>query len=96
MSSTDTQRFKSLVGADLGKRFVVVVRGGGGCLFACMLACLCLFVGYLTSQQHASESQGRICSDPSSHSILTPGQPVPALILLRPAGQPLECQCINH
>ena len=24
---------------------------------------VCLFVGYLTSQQHASVSQGRICSD---------------------------------
>ena len=50
----------------------------------------------LTSQQHASVSQGRICSDNftcchteieaadqtfhlTRHSILTPGQPVPAL-----------------
>ena len=29
--------------------------------FAC--SHLCLFVGFLTSQQHASVSQGRICSD---------------------------------
>ena len=55
-----------------------------------------LFVGCLTSQQHASVSQGRICTDnftcchtklqiklstSPSHSILTPGRPVPALIL---------------
>ena len=58
---------------------------------------LLLFVGCLTSQQHASVSQGRICSDNLTrchtetevadqtfhltHSILTPGRPVPALIL---------------
>ena len=58
----------------------------------------CWLVGSLTSQQHASVSQGRICSDnltcchteievadqtfiSPSHSILTPGQPVPALTL---------------
>ena len=57
-----------------------------------------VLVGCLTSQQHASVSQGRICSDnftcchteievadqlsiSPSHSILTPGQPVPALTL---------------
>ena len=58
-----------------------------------------LLVGCLTSQQHASVSQGRICSDnfmcchteievadqtfsvSPSHSILTPGWPVPALTL---------------
>ena len=56
-----------------------------------------LFVGVFTSQQHASASQGRICSDciaavlrlklqiklsiSPSHSVLTPGQPVPALTL---------------
>ena len=58
-----------------------------------------LFVGCLTSQQHASVSQGGIYSDnwtcchierqklqiklstSPSHSILTPGQPVPALAL---------------
>ena len=59
---------------------------------------VCLFVGCLRSQQHASVSQGRICSDnftcchteievadqlstSPSHSILTPGRPVPALTL---------------
>ena len=57
----------------------------------------CLFVGVLTSQQHASVSQGRICANvravtlrqklqiklfiSPSHSILTPGKPVPALAL---------------
>ena len=57
---------------------------------------VCLLVGCLTSQQHASVSQGRICTDnftcchtdreaadqtptSPSHSILTPGPPVPAL-----------------
>ena len=55
----------------------------------------------LTSQQHARASQGRICSDnckrchtekeaadqttSPSHSILTPGRPVPALTLKRQA-----------
>ena len=50
--------------------------------------------GCLTSQQHASVSQGRICcntryklqakfSISPSHSILTPGQRVPALTLCR-------------
>ena len=59
---------------------------------------VCLLVGCLTSQQHASVSQGRICSrqftcchteieaadqtsTSPSHSILTPGRPVPALTL---------------
>ena len=59
---------------------------------------VCLFVGCLMSQQHASVSQGRICSDNftcchteievadqtfhlTSHSMLTPGQPVPVLTL---------------
>ena len=60
---------------------------------------VCLFVGCLTSQQHASVSQGRICTDnftcchteieaadptfhlTQSHSILTPGRPVPVLTL---------------
>ena len=57
---------------------------------------LMLFVGCLMSQQHASASQGRICSVPAatvrqklqiklstspSHSTLTLGQPVPALTL---------------
>ena len=70
-----------------------------GWLYACV-NCLsedCLLVGCLTSQQHASVSQGRICSDnftcchteklqiklatSPSHSILTPGRPVPALTL---------------
>ena len=56
-----------------------------------------LFVGCLTSQQHARVSQGRICTDSftcchteklqiqlstsPSHSVLTPGRPVPALTL---------------
>ena len=61
---------------------------------------VCLLVGCLTSQQHASISQGRICSDDfmrchtetevadqlstsPSHSILTPGRPVPALTMQR-------------
>ena len=57
-----------------------------------------LMVAYLTSKQQASVSQGRICSDmckcchteiklyiSPSHSILTPGQPIPALILERQA-----------
>ena len=55
---------------------------------------VCLLVGCLTSQQHASVSQGRICSIlrgatlrwnlriklsiRPSHNILTPRQPVPA------------------
>ena len=47
--------------------------------------CSRLFVGCLTSQQHTSVSQGRICPDnftcSLSHSILTPGRPVPALTL---------------
>ena len=49
-------------------------------------------VGCLTSQQHDSVSQGRICTDDfscchtelftsPSHSILTPGRPVPSLTL---------------
>ena len=58
---------------------------------------VCLLVACLTPQQHASVSQARICSDifscchtdrscrsnflPHSVSILTPGRPVPALIL---------------
>ena len=58
-------------------------------------------LGCLTSQQHASASQGRICSDSCTcchtetedadptfsltHSILTPGQPVQALTLQRQA-----------
>ena len=58
---------------------------------------VCLSVGCLTSQQHASESQGRMYSDNFtcchteievanqtvhlSHNIQTPGQPVPALSL---------------
>ena len=58
---------------------------------------VCLLVGCLMSQQHASVSQGRICtivhaatlrqklqiklSTSPSHSILTLGQPVPALTL---------------
>ena len=61
---------------------------------------VCWLVGCLTSQQHASISQGRICtanftcchtemqiqlSISPSHSILTPGQPVPALTLQRQA-----------
>ena len=57
------------------------------CFFVCWL------VGCLTSQQHASVSHGRICSDTlrqklqiqlsvsPSHRILTPGQPAPALTL---------------
>ena len=61
-----------------------------------------LLVGCLMSQQHASVSQGRICSDnfsaatlrqklqtklsvSPSHTILTPGRPVPALTLFRQA-----------
>ena len=31
--------------------------------FVCAPSMKCLFFGYLTSQQHASVSQGRICSD---------------------------------
>ena len=58
---------------------------------------VCSCFGCLTSQQHASVSQGRICSilraatlrqklqiqlsTSPSHNILTPGQPVPALTL---------------
>ena len=59
---------------------------------------VCLLVGCLTSQQQASVSQLRICTDnftcchteievetklsiSPSHSILTPGRPVPALTL---------------
>ena len=65
--------------------------GGGGGGMACLL------VGCLTSQQHVSVSQERICEDnftcchtqklqtklsiSPSHSILTPCQPVPALTL---------------
>ena len=61
----------------------------------------CLLVGCLTSQQQASVCQGRICSDNCTcchteieladqtfyltHSILTPGQPVPVLTLERQA-----------
>ena len=62
----------------------------------------CLLIGCLTSQQHASVSQGRICtvnfraatlreklqiqlSTSPSHSILTPGWPVPVLTLYRQA-----------
>ena len=63
----------------------------------------CMLVGCWTSQQHASVSQGSVCSDSctcchteavvadqtfyfiSSHSILTPGQPIPALTLQRQA-----------
>ena len=60
-----------------------------------------LLAGCLTSQQHASVSQGWICSEnltcchteievadlstSPSHSILTPGRPVPALTLYRQA-----------
>ena len=67
------------------------------CARSCDTCMYCLFVGCLTSHQHASVSQGRICSDKftcchteievadlstsPSHSILTPGQPVPALAL---------------
>ena len=61
---------------------VVMVEGGS-------------FVSFLTPQQHASVSQGRINSDcyteiyvadqcfsvSPSHSILKPGQPVPVLTL---------------
>ena len=70
-----------------------LVRQLASILFVCWL------LGCLTSQQHASVSQGRICSDmctcchtetgvakPSmspSHNILTPGQPVEALTLWR-------------
>ena len=59
--------------------------------------CFGLLVGCLTSQQQASVSQARICSDNftychteievadqtfyHTHSILTPGRPVPALTL---------------
>ena len=60
-----------------------------------LLRCLsdvrvCLLVACLTSQQHSSVSQGRICSDSCtcchtetepSHSMLTPGRPVSALTL---------------
>ena len=59
---------------------------------------VCLLADCLTSQQHASVSQGRICthnftcchteiefadqtSTSPSHSIMTPGRPVPALTL---------------
>ena len=58
---------------------------------------VCLLVGCLASQQQASVSQGRICSDNFTcchtetevadqtfyltHSILTPGRPVPVLTL---------------
>ena len=62
------------------------------------LGIVCLLVGCLTSQQQASVSQGRICTDnftcchteidvadqtfsSPSHSILTPGRPVPVLTL---------------
>ena len=61
------------------------------------LSAVCLLVTCLTSQQRASVSQGRICTDnfmcchteievadlstSPSHSILTPGRPVPALTL---------------
>ena len=75
--------------------------GGGGeeeVVVVVAMMVVCLFVSCLTSQQHASVSQGRICSDnfraatlrqklqiqlsiPHSHSILTPGQPVPVLTL---------------
>ena len=57
---------------------------------------VCWLVGCLASQQHVRVSQGRICSDnflrkklqtklsiSPSHSILTPGQPLPALTLCR-------------
>ena len=60
--------------------------------------CCCYLFSCLTSQQHASVPQGRICSDNctcchtkievadqpfhlTSHSILPPGRPVPALTL---------------
>ena len=47
--------------------------------------CSRLFVGCLTSQQHTSVSQGRICPDnftcSFSHSIPTPGRPVPELTI---------------
>ena len=66
---------------------------------ATVAAATCLLVGCLTSQQHASVSQGQICTDnftcchteieklqvklstSPSHTILTPGRPVPALTL---------------
>ena len=35
----------------------------GVCGFGCRSTDVCLFVGCLTSQQHASVSQGRICTD---------------------------------
>ena len=73
---------------------------------------ICWLVGCLTSQQHASESQGWICSDnftcchtetevadPTfylTQSILTLDRPVPVLTLYRQAGWPLECQTLSH
>ena len=41
------------------------------CLFVCfVLFCFVLFFGYLTSHQHASVSQGRICTDNSCAATL--------------------------
>ena len=75
---------------------VVLACGGWGLLnWSHLPVLLGWLVACLTSQQHASVSQGRICSENStcchteievaiklsispSHSILTPGQPVPA------------------
>ena len=34
-----------------------------GCQVNCVVTIVCVFVGFLTSQQQASVSQGRICSD---------------------------------
>ena len=68
----------------------------------CLDNSTCLLVGCLTSQQHATVSLERICSDnftcchteievadptsiSPSHSILTPGRPVPVLTLSRQA-----------
>ena len=66
-----TEMLETLV---IGTTFIVMLRCSGGrhlhwrydglLLVACLLACLvgCL-LACLTSQQHASASQGRICSD---------------------------------
>ena len=51
-----------------GHTFKRAARTETGVLYSCCFTCshssgVCLFVGCLTSQQHASVSQGRICTD---------------------------------
>ena len=77
-----------------GRSWMTMVVAVAVAVVVVVVRFVCLLVGYLTSQQHARVSQGRICTDnftcchtetevadQTFYLTTTPGRPVPALTL---------------